>query len=246
MKTLFPLLLIAFVGVYTSAAQDANPISTDRPDYTESASSVGKGILQRELGASAFQHGAGSIWNVGEGLIRYGLINRVEVRVSLPDAMGGDELDTGFGDSGIALKAELGTIAKKLQMALIVSTSLPTGSDDYGSDGASPGFIIVAGTQLTERISLGSQFSAELMDQGFENVLSKGFTLVAGFPVSERVGGFTEIVAELTPDQDAQLQFHTGLTLSVNPDVQLDVHGGFGLTEFTPDTFFGLGVSIRR
>ena len=96
--------LVTLLIVPSAWAQSEDPIITDRPDFTESPVSVSPGTIQIELGATAFDYDAGSLWNAGETLVRYGLFNKVEMRLQLPSAIGGDDLDSGLSDSGFGVK----------------------------------------------------------------------------------------------------------------------------------------------
>ena len=238
--------LVTLLIVPSAWAQSEDPNITDRPDFTESPVSVSPGTIQIELGATAFDYDAGSLWNAGETLVRYGLFNKVEMRLQLPSAIGGDDLDSGLSDSGFGVKIELGSFAQRVEMALIASTTLPTGADDFTSDAVDPGLILAAGMMLNDRVSLGSQLSASFDEQGDERVLNSGFTIVSGFPLSSSVGGFTELAFDFPDGLDTQVAFHTGLVLAFDSRSQLDIHGGFGLTDNTPDSFLGIGFSIKR
>ena len=238
--------LVTLLIVPSAWAQSEDPIITDRPDFTESPVSVSPGTIQIELGATAFDYDAGSLWNAGETLVRYGLFNKVEMRLQLPSAIGGDDSDSGLSDSGFGVKIELGSFAQRVEMALIASTTLPTGADDFTSDAVDPGLILAAGMMLNDRVSLGSQLSASFDEQGDERVLNSGFTIVSGFPLSSSVGGFTELAFDFPDGLDTQVTFHTGLVLAFDSRSQLDIHGGFGLTDNTPDSFLGIGFSIKR
>jgi len=39
----------------------------------------------------------------------------------------------------------------------------------------------------------------------------------------------------------AQNKINGGVTFLVSPSFQLDIAGGFGLSEYSPDSYFGLG-----
>ena len=137
-------------------------------------------------------------------------------------------------------------ISETIELAIIGAASLPTGDDDYTSDAVDPGFILAAGMMLNERVSLGSQLSASFDEAGNGRALNSGATIVAGFPITGRVGGFTELAFEFPEDQDSLISFHTGLVLAMSSRSQLDVHGGFGMAGAAPDSFFGIGFSIKK
>jgi hypothetical protein len=48
------------------------------------------------------------------------------------------------------------------------------------------------------------------------------------------------------PEQATTLVlFHAGATYLMTPNLQMDAHGGVGLTDTAPDYFLGVGISVR-
>jgi hypothetical protein len=61
------------------------PLVTDRPDFTESSSSVGSGVLQLESGITFLDLQSGTeVTTVGEILARWGVAEKFELRFVLP------------------------------------------------------------------------------------------------------------------------------------------------------------------
>ena len=57
----------------------AGPINTDRPGFTETAHIIGVGTFQFEFGYTIDREDGSTLHNVGEGVLRYGLNERVGV-----------------------------------------------------------------------------------------------------------------------------------------------------------------------
>ena len=53
-----------------------------------------------------------------------------------------------------------------------------------------------------------------------------------------------ELAAEIPDEGDSPVALHHGYTFLLAPDRQLDLHGGFGLTDAAADFFVGGGFSI--
>ena len=52
------------------------------------------------------------------------------------------------------------------------------------------------------------------------------------------IDGFNQIIT-------CETALNGGMTWQPRPNVQLDVSGGFGLSDAAPDWFAGVGVSVR-
>jgi len=228
----------------TSSAQDAELI-TDRPDLTESPNAVPVGSLQVELGATTFDSDSFRVNTIGEILLRYGFVRNFELRVGVPSVISGDVESSGLSDAYVGVKWQLGKIGSG-EVGLIATLSLPTGDDDFTSDGVEPSVILTAGTQLTESISLASQIEGAYNTAGDDRDLDFAATVVLGFPINSRLGGFAELAAAAPQEGDEELLFHAGLLVALGADLQLDIHGGLGLTDGAPDSFYGIGLSFRR
>ncbi len=224
------LFLVAALAALPSAAQ---PLSTDRPDFTESPSAVPAGRLQIELGATATTSGGTSTAAGPEALVRYAPVVGAELRLALPDVTFGDG-PAAVGALGVGGKAELGTVAGAdvgaigmlgvpLSGGRVVPEVLVTGGADVG-----PG-------------SLGAQVSAAWPQGG----VVLGATLVGARGLTDRLGAFLELAADGRPGDPLALTLHHGYTLAVGDDAQADLHAGVGLAGDAPAAFVGVGWSVR-
>ena len=243
-------LALAALAVFASRPA-AQPIATDRPDFTESTSAVAFGRLQVEAGTTlAREPGARTVLSGPEMLIRVGMGSGFEARVALPDLVGSApftvDAEGALADALVGFKAELGT-AGGLDAAVIVELHLDA-SGLYGgsagpSSGPSPRALFIVGRDVSPGVSVGGQAEATF-DQAAERVLVGG-TLVGGLRLGERTGTFLELAASAVPDGRAAVVVHHGYTLALGDALQLDVHGGAGLTRTAPDVFVGAGLGVR-
>lgn len=142
-----------------AAADDAVELVTDRPDFTESAVVVGRGSLQLESGMSWQRQGSSRTAVSGpEALLRWGVARRLELRLALPDYVHTDDR-SGLGDAAVGLKAQLGPLRSGWDLAGIAAVSLPTGEDEFSSDGSDPSLVVTAGRPLSPRWTFGGQLS---------------------------------------------------------------------------------------
>ncbi len=247
------LILVNLAGaanVLGSDTPETPDLITDRPDFTESGVVVPPGSIQLEAGFT-FEEGpdSGSFFTGPEALIRWGISETLELRLGAPnfERIANGESQSGLGDASLGAKWQLGPVGA-WDLAGILTTSVPTGADEFTSNAWDPQLILAAGRDLNERWSLGAQVSVESASAGDERETIGGATLVLGTALGEtgRTGTFLEIAAILPESGTSPLVLHHGYTYLLEENLQLDLHGGFGLSETAPDMFVGAGVSYRR
>ncbi len=142
-ESLMIYILFAAVDCAPCFAQTpkSEEIVTDRPDVTESSTVIPVGSVQSESGLTwTGDHGTSTI-GLPETLFRVGLWERTEVRFEAPDYLyrvDGQHTPTGFGDTSIGLKQQIGPLPGGVDLAVIVAFSIPTGADSVSSHGFDP------------------------------------------------------------------------------------------------------------
>jgi hypothetical protein len=247
-------LRLIIVGLFTPVAVSGREsvglteLVTDRPDFTESAIVVSPGQFQLESGLT-WEKGNNSTNTLSgpESLVRWGLLPRVELRLGLPDYLysRNHERISGFGDSSIGTKVQLGPIGGGWDMATIISLSLPTGEDPFGSDEFDPELIQTLGRELSGPWSIGSQLMVSWPSEEGDRVFLWGGTIVIGTSVSELWGAFIEVAFTVPETGTTAVLLHNGYTYLYMSGLQFDLHGGIGLSDSAPDLFLGSGISLR-
>ncbi len=255
---------LALVLSTAPAVAEDDALSTDRPGDAEGVVLVPRGTWQLELGWTFGRDDedgvSSSVHQVPSTLLRVGLAERFELRLGwagLIDAEvssgGSSARDDGAGDAFVGAKIHLAEArGRRPAMALVVNTSVPIGDDAFTSDRFDPNLRLAFDHGLSESVSLGYNvglgFASGAADDGERHTLSRGlWSLVASFSPGDRWGAFAEVFGDVagSASGDAASSFDGGVTYLVNPDVQLDVNGGVGLTDAAGDAFIGLGISIR-
>ena len=119
------------------SADDLRPLSTDRPDATESPYTVDEGHYQLELEMASWTRDGGQTteYGLGELNAKYGLTEATDIQFVLPmfnHVHGGDE---GFGEMQIRLKHNLwGNDEEGGALAIMPYVKLPTGNGDVSKD----------------------------------------------------------------------------------------------------------------
>jgi len=244
------LVLTSFAMTAPASGAAAPDLVTDRPDFTESGVVVPRGSVQVEAGLT-WEDGDDGVRSFAgpEALVRWGMSDEFELRFGLPDYvnLSNGVSESGLGDASLGAKLQLGPVGD-WDLAGILTVSTPTGDDGFTSDGWDPQFILAAGRDLNARWSLGAQVSLESASTDEERVTFGGATLVLGSSLDDegRTGAFLELAAILPESGTAPLTLHHGYTRLLSDTLQIDLHGGVGLSDTAPDAFVGAGVSFRR
>ena len=269
-----PLLgLVAAIGVSQSAlaqeraAESASrdEITTDRPDFTEASSTVGKGRQQLETGYTFSRNrNAGILSNHAypELLFRIGLISdAIELRLGQSfvrtTALGieGDRVvSQGAEDLYLGAKFALSSQRRtRPEVALVLQSTVPTGASDLTAGRMLPGVNLLYGWDLGRGVfSLGgsTQVNAALNDVG-PSYAEFAQAVTVGWNFATRVGAYVEAYA-FVPQGDAGASvartryLNGGFRFKPNRNVQYDLRVGRGLTAASDDYFVGVGISVRH
>ena len=246
-------LLFLLVPV-TSAAE---PIQADRPGEAEPAYVVPKGTGQIELGGSFERESDDehvATWDAPEPLLRVGVLEGVELRLSAIGWIGSRERGHGTENAGSDL--ELSTKIRLLEQrqwlpatSVLAGLSFPTGGNGVTSDGYDPFGTLIAGWQLGERFSLTTNLGVGAPTQGVgdsRRVYELFAAASLGVSLTESTGAFLEYDTTVRGrgERDEQA-LDGGFTYLLTDDLQLDISGGAGLNHAAPDFFVGAGVAWR-
>ena len=216
------------------------PIETDRPDKTESATLVPAGMVQVEGGATTERSGAVHSVTIGELLVRVGVHPMLEVRIEplthTRVSSGGVPPVGGFEDLAVGVKTPLLRIAKKAQfipdVSLLLATSLPTGHRAFRADAAEPEAVLAAHWGLSEALGFGANMTARRGAEDDQRYWERGASATLGLSVSDRLGSYVEWYGTRDErDPSATHVVNGGLTYKLSSDFQLDARAGRGTNQ---------------
>ncbi len=231
---------------------------TDRPDFTEASSVVGRGVIQLETGYT-YSHDKqdprlSQEHSIGEPLLRFGVFRdwfefRLGWNFSAKDISGG----TASGGEDLYLGCKLGLTPQAgflPEVAVVPQMTLPTGSRAFTSSTTLPGCNLLYGWDLSDFLATGGSTQFNRTNDGETGHVytewAQSWTI--GYSLSERVGAYTEWFALFPNNADSdrvQHYFNGGFTLLINDDVQWDIRSGVGLSNAANDFFVGTGLSFR-
>ena len=249
------LMVAAVLAPRALAAQETVPMVTDRPDFTESASTVTPGRFQFELGYTFTRSGSEDRHSFGELLARLGILSWLEGRLGFnsfavardpgADREGLEDLTVGF-KALLHRKAE-DAGAGEPQVALLIGVDLPTGGSDVGSDEVQPGAKLAAEWDLSHRLVLATNLGYAYLRSGEESFHQGVASLVTGYSLSDPLTAYAEWYAFFPENQGGgdNHYLNGGLAWLLNPNLQLDWRIGAGLQGPGPNWFTGVGLSFR-
>lgn len=244
-------VLLLLLTSCSALASELRPLSTDRPDTTESPFTVDAGHFQFEMELAAWsKDGRERELSLGELNAKFGIDPSTDLQVVLPfytHLRGGDE---GFGDVQIRLKHNLwGNDDGPTALAVMPFIKLPTANDDLGNSEFEGGLIVPFGFEGPAgwACAVMGELDLEADQQGGGHHLSFLASATASHGLTETTGMFLELVGILDAESgsDTEAYFNTGLTWLVTPVWQLDGGVRVGLTGASTDFTPFLGVSTK-
>lgn len=229
------------------------PLSTDRPDFTEAVDAVGAGRLQIESGYTFTRERSTDTHGFPETLVRFGVLDRVELRFEWAgwnwiDAGGPGARDDGHNDISIGAKvAVLEQDGLIPALSVIARTSIPTGEPGIGADDFEPEGKLVWAYDVTEGLSLSGNLNLALPVSDRGRYFEPAASVSLAFDLTDMIGAYVEYFGFYPVDRGgpARHSVNTGLTFLLTPDLQLDLRIGAGLSDAADDLFAGAGISVR-
>lgn len=251
-KYLIGLLIFSVAGF----SQEIPELIGDRPDQTESAWTIPKGLVQIESGFN-FESVKSDVFeykniDYNSTLIRWGTGDRFEFRFqqniskySFTDNVQNiDTSHTGASGTSVGMKVllseEKGWIPR---IAFLGSLGIPKlGNKEFVSDYIAPAFRFSFEHTLTDNISIGYNLGGEWV--GDNSSMIGFYSFVGGYSLGSRIGAFTEFFGLIPEQGNAEHFFDAGLTFSILPNLQYDLAAGIGLTD-SDSYIFTTGIIWR-
>lgn len=241
----------------------AEEMETDRPDFTEGASTVSPGHLQIEIGY-LFTHDKERTFREKEHtapqfLGRVGLLNDLEFRVAWDGYINSErrtrateptveETTEGTADLSLGLKHQMYQ-TEDFSFSFIAQISTPSGSTEVSSQDTIPEVKLIWAYELTTTYSLAGNinFSSPVQDSQryFEN--SNSLAIARG--IGENFGTYLEYFGffpnSSATDSTSTHYLNGGFTFAASRNLQFDILAGIGLNREASDFFSGLGLAFR-
>lgn len=246
----FPVfVLLGTVGLQGQTVADSEPfISTDRPSVANSSIVVPKGDFQVENGLLMTKMHGQYILDFPETALRFGLLNKTELRLSTPDyfqsVLTQPASPSGFGDIAIGVKQQLAPTSANLNLSVILFLSLPSGANSVSSHGYDPGLQFPWAHKLSEHWTAGGQVAFYWPSQEGKHNFTGETTFLLDRQLTKRWDGFIEYAGDFPQRSGSRQLLHFGSAYKLAPRHQIDFQVAAGLSRVAPDMFIGVGYSF--
>ncbi len=241
-------LLFFLFGISFTGVQAQTTIQTDRPDQTECPFTTPVGYMQVENGFT-YENIDKNIKSITLPTIlwKYGINKNFEFRL-ITEA--NTAKSNGFKASGLVPTIIGFKVSVSEEKGIIPATgfighlSIPNAaSKNFKASYFAPSFRFNMQHTLSKKFTLAYNLGAELDGETPEPTFI--YTLTSGMSVTEKLGAYIELYGFAPQNQSADHRADGGLTYLITNDVMVDISGGFGITEKSPDNYFALGFSYR-
>ncbi len=228
-------LYTALLSSYFSTSLPAQSIITDRPDQTESSSTIPKNSLQLETGVlfghAGFNPNREKHLLAPATLLRFGLLKNLELRVANQFARASSEgvrlENFGFSDIEFGTKVQLLRNENvNTEIAFLSHFIIPIGdkrltNTDFGVVNK---FSIAH--NLSPKIGLGYNVGYNYFGVG-KGVAT--YSVALGFDITQKLGFYIEPYGEFVDLEMHVANLDGGFTYLVGNQIQLDISYGIGL-----------------
>lgn len=244
------------------------PMSTDRPDKTESAYTVDAGHFQVEMDLFSYSRdhdrsdGADTLveaWAVAPINLKVGLHNRVDLQtvietynhVTVEDRITGSKVrHSGFGDITTRVKVNLwGNDGGSTALAVMPFVKFPTNQDDLGNDRVEGGVILPLAVELPWGFGMGLMTEFDFIEDTSGDGYHAEFinSITVSRDIVGNLGAYLEFFSAVSAEEDSEWvgSVDLGFTYALSDDIQLDAGVNIGVTRATEDVNPFAGLSYR-
>lgn len=280
------LLTIAFLGSSTATAQlfefcddftksvccQRDPyeerIETERHDFTQSAVTVGRGVLQFEGGYTYFYKDTGheieGSHSTPELMVRYGISEDIEIRLRTNYAwqfIDEEPNQEGAEDLRYSIKLQLNRQCEgsiRPTSALEIRGSAPTGGNDFSTDRAEFSLDHIYQWECSDGITFAgstgfgtngfADFGLLPVNASADRFVALSQSAVLGCELSEQNTLYAEwfgIFSQGLADEFVVSIFNIGVDHYVSDNIVVDIRFGKGLSSDSDDFFCGVGGGVR-
>lgn len=237
------LKTIAFI-VVTSTTTFGQSIITDRPDQTESSSTISVNNLQIEAGLQYTEVPGSDELLAPSVLFRYGLIDILELRLVTEFTTIKNELTkksiNGLTDIQLGMKVQLLKKEGAPEIAFLSHVVIPTAKDALSAQKTGVINKLSIAHNLFKKISIGYNIGYDNFGEGSGNFT---YSLAIGTSISDKIGMYIEPFGEFTDFNKSIANFDFGFTYLFNKNLQADISYGTGLNNSM--NYYSTGISYR-
>jgi hypothetical protein len=242
------------------------PIETDRHDFTQSARTVGRGVVQLEAGYSYYYKDTGHeiehAHAMPEMLWRWGVTDDIEFRLRWNYVwLFADEEEARGSAEDLRWGFKLHVTEQERwfpESALEIRSTAPTGGATWTTDRVEFGSDYIYTWELAERWTLsgstgfwtngGGEFSLQPEPDEKDDFMLWSQSVALGFPMGGRMTGYVEYYGLFTHARFEELRQHffdVGVDFLVTNNLVFDLRLTKGLSDDADDLIVGIGGGCR-
>ncbi len=244
MKYIILSLLTILLCTQKTLAQD---LITDRPDQTESATTVPKHYLQWEVGTQYEEANGIGEWALLSNLFRYGVSHKLELRLitelinaPIDRTQIHGVSDLGVSDLQVGVKYQF-IKRPNLEVAYLGHLVLPSGSAHLTTYDIGTVNRINIAHGIGENFSSSYNFGYELYEGGSNGNFI--YTWSIGASLTEKLGYYIELYGGWEEFENWTSNISTGFAYLLKENLQLDFSIGSGITQRF--NYYNFGMSWR-
>jgi hypothetical protein len=245
MKYFFSAGLLFFVSI--AATGQTDPIDTDRPDQTESVSTVPAKWLQFEFGFNKQQNEGNEYeYLTPTVLSKYGLTDKIELRLitSLLTTIGRVR-KTGFDPVEIGAKISLWEEKKGIPKTTFLFHIAVPGFASNANDIklVAPNFRFSMQNSISKNFPVGYNIGAEW--NGTDGGPAYVYTLSPGYSFAPDWYTYIEVFGAVKKNESSQHSIDGGIAYNVSGNTKIDISSGLGISRAAPKWYIAVGFSVR-
>lgn len=247
MKYQLTILLLSIYGIIYAQSDD---IKTDRPDQTETASIVPAGRFQMENGFTYQKSEKDREYIFPTSLLKFGLANRIELRVIEEFEYMESEDVTGSGLKPLIIGAKYNLISEAgcvPEISLITQVELPkVASSVFKARYIAPELRLLFDHSIGSQAEVGSNVGLQWDDE--DGLPIYEYTISPNIDISEKLAAYIEEFAFLKANTHGQHWIDGGFIFLATKNLQFDISAGYEITKVNHHThqyFQSVGMSFR-
>ena len=240
--------LAADSSAASSSASSDNAVTPDRPGFTNGSDLVPKGRVQVEGGITrtAYAAGSGHATDAPEILIRTGLSDKTELRLTLPDYFWPSGGKNGFSDGAVGMRYKFYQSKDgNTKFAFTPSLSIPVKSAVTTSGHVDPVLLLSGQTTSGARWGISSNLILSYPTLSGSRLANYTATAQVTYALSGPLAVFGDVYDNAVSGSLPAPIADGGFTYKVADNAQIDIETGRGLGGMAPTQFYGGGVAVR-
>ncbi len=236
------IILILFIIIASNSFVKAQ-IVTDRPDQTESSTTIPNKSFQLEMGIASENNTSEQSLLLPTILLRYGLTKKIEFRF-VKQLVGSRKINsskTEFGLSDVELGTKIQVLKKEdmnVEIAFISHLIVPTGNSQFSNSKFGTVNKLAVSHVVNKFLDLGYNFGYNYFGPRNGDLT---YSMVLGIRLSDKFGTYVETYGEYANFTEFTSNIDGSITYLLKENFQLDFSVGLGLTQ--PMNYVSLGFS---